>query len=251
MKFTAFALLVSLGLFGCTTSTTGTANPQRALDNYLQLGRNYLSAGERDQARFNILRALDIDNRSPEANNLMALLHETEGETALARQRYQRALATDRNFTPARMNLARLVFSENDFREARAQYLLASQDINYRLRDNAFFGLAVTELRLGNTEAAKEALRRALLLNPQYSSALLEVAEIAFQEGQYALAQEYLTQFEATSTETSRSLDLGARLASLFGKDDVAAGYLMALEEMFPDSREARQRQAESRSVTP
>jgi type IV pilus assembly protein PilF len=234
-------------MVGCTASTVNRpTNPERALDSYIQLGRNYLAEGERDQARLNLLRALDINNRSPDANNLMGLLHETEGEIGLAKQRYQRALSADRAFTPARMNLARVLFAEGEFREAREQYRLSSQDIGYRLRDNAFFGMAIADLRLGNGEAAKESLRRALLLNPAFPSALLEVADIAFQERDYPMAREYLLRFEEVAPETARSLDLGARLAQFFGEVEVEQSYLMALEEMFPQSREALQRRLEN-----
>lgn len=244
MKSAVWLVISVLALSGCVTTTSGrAADPERALSNYIQLGRNYLSEGERDQARFNLLKALEIDSRSPEANNVMALLNESEGEVELAKQAYRRALSSDTGYTPARMNLARVLFAEVDYAGAREQYLKSSEDVNYRLRGNAFYGLALTDLRLGQPERAKESLRRALQLNPSLASALLEVADISYQEQNYPLAMEYLERYESVASESPRSLELGILLARVFRDVNAEATYALALQTMFPDSREAREYQ--------
>ena len=110
-----FVLLASCG----SNPTSLGGDPQGALSDYIQLGQSYLREGRRDQARFNLLKALDIDSRSPEANNVMALLYETEGEVELAKQLYRRALSSDRTYTPARVNYARVLYAQEDYRSAR------------------------------------------------------------------------------------------------------------------------------------
>lgn len=245
MPFKLVFSLLLLSLLGCsTTNTSGNGgNPERALADYIQLGRNYLSEGQRDQARFNLLKALEIDDRSPEANNVMALLLETEGDIELAKQLYSRALSSDRSYSPARINYARVLYAQEEFAEARTQYQLVAEDVNYRLRPDAFVGLGMSEIRLGNSDAAKEAFRRALLLNPNIGPALLEIAEIAYQEREYPLSMEYLEQYERSTVETPRSLVLGIQLSKIFNDSDKEQSYALALRSMFPDSMEARQQQ--------
>lgn len=245
MPFKLVFSLLLLSLLGCsTTNTSGNGgDPERALANYIQLGRNYLSEGQRDQARFNLLKALEIDERSPEANNVMALLLETEGDIELAKELYSRALSADRSYSPARMNYARVLYAQEEYGEARTNYQMVAEDVNYRLRPDAFVGLGMSEIRLGNSEAAKDALRRALLLNPNIGPALLEVAEIAYQEREYPLSMEYLEQYERSTVESPRSLVLGIQLSRIFNDVDKEQSYALALRSMFPDSMEARQYQ--------
>ena len=243
MYLKLFFSLILVALMGCGTPTTtySGGNPERALENYIQLGRNYLSEGERERARFNLLKALEIDENSPDANNVLALLYETEGEIEEAKRLYRRAISEDRGYSPARMNYARVLYSEGEFRDARNQYQIVTEDVNYRLRADAFLGIGLSELRMGNVEPAKAAFNRALLLNPSIGPALLEVADIAYQEGEYALALEYLEHFEATSVESPRSLMLGVRISRIFGVPEKEQSYGYALQNMFPDSTEARE----------
>ena len=242
MPFKLFFGLILLILVGCTTTTSsGGGDPERALENYIQLGRNYLSEGERERARFNLLKALEIDEDSPDANNVLALLYETEGEIEEAKRLYQRAISEDRSYSPARMNYARVLYSEGEYRDSRSQYQIVTEDINYRLRADAFLGMGLCELRLGNVEQAKAALNRTLLLNPNIGPALLEVTQIAYEQEQYALALEYLEQYERTTQQSPRSLMLGVQLSRIFQDSDKEKGYAFALQNMFPDSTEARE----------
>lgn len=243
MRYKLFFSLTLLMLVGCTTSTTSGngADLERAVENYVQLGRNYLSEGEREQARFNLLKALEIDDQNPDANNVMALLYETEGEVELAKQLYRRAISEDRDYSPARMNYARVLYAQEEYRDARNQYQIVTEDVNYRLRADAFLGVALSELRLGDIESAKSALNRTLLLNPNVGPALLQVAEIAYEQREYALSLEYLERYERNTAETPRSLSLGVKLARIFDEPEKEQSYAFALQNMFPDSIEARQ----------
>lgn len=241
-------LLPLIAITGCASNGQQSGDPDAALADYIQLGQGYLQEGRRDQARFNLLRALEIDSRSPEANNVMALLYETEGEIELSKQLYQVALSSNRSYTPARMNYARVLYAEGQFQDARNQYEMAASDVNYRLRPDAFLGLGLSELRLGDIESAKSAFGRALQLNPSIGPALLEVADIAFDEREYPLALEYLEAYERRTIETPRSLYLGIQLARVFSDQNKEQSYVLALRSMFPESMEARQLQLEEQN---
>lgn len=243
MQVKLFFSLVLLALAGCTTTNTSSngGDPQRALENYIQLGRNYLSEGERERARFNLLKALEIDEDSPDANNVLALLYETEGEVEEAKKLYRHAISENRDYSPARMNYARVLYAEGEYRDSRNQYQIVSEDVNYRLRADAFLGMGLSELRLGNVDAAKAALGRTLLLNPSIGPALLEVTQIAYEQQHYALALEYLERYERSTLESPRSLMLGVQLSRVFEDREKEQGYAYTLQSMFPDSTEARE----------
>lgn len=244
MKKSLKAVVLTIALAGmtaCTTPSSTVVDQQRAVDTYVQLGLSYFGSGQREQARFNLLRALEIDRNSPGALHGMALLYQSEGELELAEQNFRRALSQDRNFTQARMNYARFLYLEGRFLDARNEYQRATQDTNYRLRSDAFVGLALSEMRLGNTETAQAAITRALNLNPNQPSALLEAADFAWNDNNIAAARNYLDRYETVAQQTARSLWLGVRLAWANNDPSRAASYGLALLEIYPDSREAGQ----------
>lgn len=228
-------------LAGCMTTSSNVADPQRAVDTYVQLGLSYLGSGQRDQARYNLLRALELDRNSPSALHGMALLYQTEGEVELAEQNFRRALSEDRNFTQARYNYAGFLYVERRFEDARDQYIRVTQDTNYTRRADAFVGVARSEMRLENDQAARAAISRALTLNPNQPSALLEASDFAWLDNNVAASREYLNRYEAVAQHTARSLWLGVRLAWANNDTNRAASYGLALLEIYPESREAGQ----------
>ena len=96
----AAVIAVALLVAGCTTTTTTSSETlvassgektsaekrQDALNSYIELGLGYVGENNRDQARLNLLRALEIDSRSPGANNGMAMLYQLERDSAHAEE---------------------------------------------------------------------------------------------------------------------------------------------------------------------
>jgi len=101
----------------------------------------------------------------------------------------------------------------------------------------------MTEKVLGNTDEAEAALLRALTLSPRSGSAALELTQLKYDQSDYVTAKSYLDRFEATSPSSPRSLELGMQLAEQFGDNEAYETYTMALKNMFPNSREARELQ--------
>lgn len=251
MKFGKLALLTSLLLIqACSSSPVVRGDPERALDNYVELGLNYLSEGNREQARLNMLRALEIDRNSPKANNAIALLYQIDEEFDLAEQHFRRSLRADRGFSQGRNNYARFLFMQGRFADARRQYEIASNDVNYRLRSEVFIGLALTEKALGNPDEAEAALRRAITLDPRAGAAMLELSQLKYDQEDYVTAKSYLDRYEATNPSSPRSLSLGMQIAEKFGDNRAYETYSMALKNMFPNSREAREQQLREQQET-
>ncbi|MEQ9021456.1 MAG: type IV pilus biogenesis/stability protein PilW [Pseudomonadales bacterium] len=251
MKFGKLALFTSLLLLqACGSNPVEEENSQRALNTYVELGLNYLSSGNRDQARSNLLRALEIDSDSPKANNAIALLYQIDGEFDLAEEHFRKALREDREFSQGRNNYARFLFMLGRFGDAREQYEIASNDVNYRLRPEAFIGLALSEKALGNPDKAEAALRRAITLEPRAGADMLELSQLKYDQEDYVTAKSYLDRYEATNPSSPRSLALGMQIAEKFGDDRAYETYDMALKNLFPNSREAREQQIREQQET-
>ena len=70
-------ILITLLISGCVTTVesrlTRKANPDKAVENYTQLGLGYIQQGRYDRARARLNRALEINPEYPGANNAMAI----------------------------------------------------------------------------------------------------------------------------------------------------------------------------------
>ena len=234
---TSLFLLVSCG----STSPKENVNTEKIVDTYTQLGLGYFREGQKDQARFNLLKALEADPRSPEANNAIALLYQSEGEVDLAEQHYKRAISSNKSFNQARYNYAGMLLTNKRFEEAERHYSVLTQDVNYRLRARSFLGLGVALEQQGDLERAKDAFTRSYQRDPRLTVAFLELAEIAILEQDFVSAKGLLDQFENSAEVSPRSLKLGLELAKKFQDADAEASYSLSLRNMFPESREARE----------
>lgn len=235
------ALLLLLSLTACVTTLEGgnpATDPDAALETYVQLGLGYLRTGNRDAARLNFNRALEIDKRSPGAHDGLALLYQMEAMNDLAERHFKRAIRYDRNFARARNNYGTFLYDQGRFEEAFKQFELASRNLNYNRRPIALVNLGRTALKLGNVDRAESALKHALVLDPRLERAMIELAEIYFDQQNYAEAKRYLDMYAEHTRHSPRSLWLGIRLERIFGNRDKEASYGLALKNLHPYSQE-------------
>ncbi len=249
----AAVIAVALLAVGCTTTTTtssetlttssgektGAEKRQDALNSYIELGLGYIGQNNRDQARLNLLRAIEIDSRSPAANNGMALLYQIERDSARAEEYFKKALAYDRDFTQARNNYAVFLVTQNRIDEAYEQFNLASRDVDYQLRPQVFLSLGAVAAKLGKTREAKDAWERAVALDKGLPGPYLELANIHFDQGDFPAAKRFLDHHAQLTQPSARSLWLAVRLEDAFGNTDGVASKGLALRKLFPYSREA------------
>jgi DNA-binding response OmpR family regulator len=77
-------------------------------DAHLTTAKRLINIGNFDAARPYLVRALEINDSSPEAFNLAGVLAELKEDHDRARKMYGRAIKLDKNFEPAQQNMRRL-----------------------------------------------------------------------------------------------------------------------------------------------
>lgn len=239
------AVLATLLAAGCATKVEtkggGRLKPiamDQALQDHIQLGLSYVGEGNRDSARHHLVKALEIDPRSPGAHNGMALLYQMEQENTLAEKHYKRAIGYDRNFTRARNNYGVFLVQQERLDEASEQFRRVTDDTGYGLRAQAFVNLGIVASRLGRQDEAVQAWNRAVVLNPRLAQPYLELAEYHVARDDYPEAGRYLAAFDSLAMPSARSLWLGLRIEHRFGNKDAVASKALALSKLFPYSQE-------------
>lgn len=236
-------LLLCAGLSACISTTqsvfTEEANPQKALEGRVALARGYIGEGNWEAAKRNLQLAIQIDANNAEVYEAFALVYQSTGEYELAEENFKKALKLNSKFSRCRNNYAAFLYSQERYEEAEEQLEYVVRDTLYTGRPNAFVNLGLCRLKLFDSQGAEEAFVRALSMDRTNQIALMEVAQIRFDAGDYANAARYYDTYKSVARrQSARGLWLGIQLAKAQGDQDAEASYGMALASRFPQSPE-------------
>jgi type IV pilus assembly protein PilF len=245
LRAALFALFFSL-LAGCVTS--GNVNPMKtskgrdeARDAYVQLGLGYLQQGMAERAKDPLRKALALDDSDADANAALALVFQVEGESDLADQHFRKALSSRPGDARILNNYGGFLFEQKRYKDAYERFEEASRDSLYGERSRVYQNLGLTAQALGQRELAQQHLEKALRLDRQQPRALLEMAELSYEDRHYVPARDYYDRFSLLSGQNARSLLLGVRLAKIFDDRDKAASYGLQLKRLYPGTPEYQQ----------
>ncbi|MDH4040312.1 MAG: type IV pilus biogenesis/stability protein PilW [Gammaproteobacteria bacterium] len=253
-KLKNVALLAVLALLaGCVTTTEGgfteKYSPEEALQERVELARQYIGEGNWEAAKRNLKLAYEIDPNNAYVYEAFALVYQSTGEYELAEENFEKALKLDSKLSRARNNYAAFLFSQQRYKEAAKQLDIVVKDSLYSGRPLAFVNLGLCRVQLFDPEGAEEAFVRALAMDRTNSIALLEMAQLRFDAGDFANARKYYGTYRSVVRQQSaRGLWLGVRLARDSGNLNDESSYALALKNLYPDSVEY---EAYRRTVSP
>jgi len=210
------------------------------VETYVQLGMSYLNKGNREGAIGAFSSALELDKKSAEAHQGIALIYQLNGETKLAEKSFRKALKSRADFSMSGIenSFGRFLLENGRIEEALPYFERASKDLHYRGRAKAVLMVGRCSVALGNNVRAKGAFEHALNLSPRLAAAALELAEISFTERDYTRAKKYLDQYANNARHSPRSLWLGIRIERIFGNKDKEASYALSLKNLHSYSQE-------------
>lgn len=235
----AFSALLSACVTEVTNPPNQPASPEKQVQTLVDLGVGYIRNGEYGRAKDNLNRALSIDPDSAKVHNAFGLVFQLEGETTLADMHYRKAVK-DKTFTRAINNYGAFLYAQGRFREAIDQLKVAGEDQFYQNRPQVYENLGVAYLQLGETSNAEASFFRATQLNPGQGRALLEMAEMRFDQNNYVEARDYYRRHVSSSSQSARSLWLCVRVARVFSNENDDASCSLTLRNIFPASDEAK-----------
>jgi type IV pilus assembly protein PilF len=245
LRFALLLLLASL-CAGCVLS--GDYNPMKtskgrneAREAYVQLGIGYLQQGMTERAKVPLKKALELDEADPDANAALGLVFQAEMEPELADQHFRKALSSRPADARILNNYGSFLFEQKRYKQAYERFEQAAADTLYPERSRVFENLGMTASMLGQRDLAQQQLEKALRLNHQQPRALLEMAELSYEDRHYVPARDYYDRFSLLAEQNARSLLLGVRLAKVFEDRDKAASAGLQLKRLYPGTSEYQQ----------
>ena len=233
-----FAVLVLLA--GCSsvppTGPGEAGTPQERLRAHLDLAEGYLETGDLNRAKRPLDRAEQINSRSWEVQSLRARIYQLEGDPENAERHFRLAVRYGGNESRVRNDYGVFLYQQGNYEEAVNQLTRAVEDSGNPQRAVAYENLGLASLRVGARTEARNAFNRATMLRERMPVALLELAEMAFDDSDFAQASTYYDRFRAMTRQTPRSLWLGIRLARVFDNADAESSFALQLRNLYPSS---------------
>lgn len=238
---------LALSLVACVTVTesriTKKASPEKAVENYTELGLGYLERNRPDLARKRIEKALSIDSKYAPANDVMGLIWQSEGEFELAEEFFLRSMKQDKSYTRARHHLGNLYLQMKQYERAEQELDRAAKNPYYDGRALAYNDLALMYYRQNRLDEAIDSYGETLRLSMYNVQALVNISTLYFEKQDYQKSQHYFDRLDRVvnrgqTNHTAHSLWLGIQLATINQNTKRAISLASVLKRNYPESNE-------------
>jgi type IV pilus assembly protein PilF len=226
------------GCAGSGERDAGLESGKSPADLYVALAAEYYRMGDMETALLNAQKAIDKDSKSASAHNVMATIYQQLDRNDLAEKHFQTALRLAPNDPFARTAWGNFLCEQGRYAQADAEFAKALAEPLFSAPWLALSSAGACARREGNSGKAEDYLRRALTANPRYFPALLEMAELDYDNGRHKSAQGYLKRYFAVRGQTPRALLLASRVERKLGSSKRARAYAKTLRQNFPDAPE-------------
>lgn len=216
----------------------GTANQLASVNT--QLGLGYLRNGQLDLALERLNTAVTADPNYATAHNGIALVYDRLNRPDKAEEHFKRAIALNPLDSAAQTNYGAFLCQRGRMDEGEKYFMMAVENPLYNKPAMAYTNAGTCKLQADDPVGAETYFRAALEADPRFSLALLNMAQVSYDGGNYLAARAYMQRFEEVSQHNPRSLWLGIRIEEKLGDKDAVSSFAMLLKANYPDSRETR-----------
>ena len=205
-----------------------------------RLGIEYMKQGQVAIAREKIDKALQQNPRDPGVQMSAGLLYEQLREPKVAERHYRQALKLEPDNPEAQNALGAFLCRNGQAKQGEEVFLEAARNPLYRTPEVAYTNAGVCARRNGRLDKSEEYLRLAVSQRSQYSEALLQMAGVSFERGNFLQARAFLQRYLGMAPASAEVLLLGYQVEKALGDAAAADDFSGRLRRQFPNSPEAR-----------
>jgi type IV pilus assembly protein PilF len=236
-------VVVLLGLLatGCASSVERQAEEEkraRLIDTNVQLAAGYLRQGQYEFAKEKLDKALAIDARDSQANNMMAVLQWQLKEYVPAERYFERAVETENS--EAHNNFGAFLCERDRADEAEKWFKRAAANPFYKTPSAALENAGLCHMRKKAYPKAEPYFRDALRIEPTRATSLYHMGVISFDTGRLMAARGFVQRYFQAGQDTPEALWLAVRVERALRNKNDEASYALRLRSKFPTSPEAQ-----------
>ncbi len=216
----------------------------KASDINVQLGIGYLQQNNLEVASQKLNRALAQNPKSATAHNAYAILQERLLQFELAEKHYKIGAELDGNNAQANNNYGVFLCKRGRQAESEQYFLNAVKQPLYQTPEFAYTNAGKCMMQINELTKAEDYFKKALAARSNFASALINLAELKFDQKKYNESLLYLKRFNLIKNNTAKSLWLEAKNNMELGHIALANSKIEALLATYPDSKEAKEWEA-------
>ena len=232
--------MLGLLLQACVAVNPEQTQNEKASAINVQLGIGYLRQNKLELADEKLSKALRQNPDSASAHNAYAILQDRLQQFDVAEYHYKRATELDPKDSQAANNYGAFLCRHDREREAEEYFIRATRNPLYKTPEYAYTNAAICLKKIGQTEDAEEYLRKALASKSDFAAALLAMADIKFEAGDYESTRLYIDRYHLVAKPNAKSLWLAIQTTLFLDPDADVSELVQELREGFPDSDEYR-----------
>jgi type IV pilus assembly protein PilF len=237
------ASLLAIVLAGCSSIENyknEQAKNERLVATQVQLGVGYYEQGNYEVAMEKLQKALELKPDYGPAHSAIALVYEQMQKYDKADEHYREAVDLSPEDGGIYNNYGVFLCKRNRAEEAEKYFIKAIQLPLYATPELAYENAGACARRIPDNEKAEKYLNKALELNPNLPTALINMAEIRFTQERFLASRGFLQRYEAVFPHSAESLWLGIRIERKLGDKNAEANYKKQLQTRFPKSEQFR-----------
>jgi type IV pilus assembly protein PilF len=214
--------------------------PAKAAVANMQLAIEYMKLGQMSNSRECIEKALSEDASNPDVQMTAGLVYERINEMAKAERAYDAAKRLGKGDPNISNTYA--VFLCRTGKTAAGEKLFLEVAVNplYQTPWVALGNAGSCARSAGDLVNAEAYFNRSLAMRPNYTEALLQLGNVAFDRGDAAQARDIVQRYLAVNPPSPEVLWLGFRAQRKLGDAVAAAVYARRVQTEFPNSEQAQ-----------
>jgi len=206
----------------------------------MQLSIDSMQRGDLSEAKAKIDRALGQDPKNASVRYVAGMLYSRINEVHKADSFYAEAVNLEPRNGDYVNGYAAFLCSHKFYTKGEKMALKIADDPLYKAPYMALLNAGNCALDDGRPNKAEEYFRSALKLQPNFSPALLQMAELELKGTNYLSARAFLERYLQNAPTTAFSLWLGVRIERGMGNLNAVQNYSRRLKEDFPTSDETK-----------
>ncbi|MBV9190143.1 MAG: type IV pilus biogenesis/stability protein PilW [Betaproteobacteria bacterium] len=205
---------------------------------HTELAGAYFERGNMGVALDELRQATSADPSYPQAYGLLGLVYMELKDKAQAESNFERGLKLSPNDADINHNYGWFLCQNGREKDSIKYFLQALRNPLYGSPGRTYSAAGLCSLRANNTKDAEEFFQRALRLDADDPTALLQMGQIRYRQGNIEEARRLVSRYNKLVSPNPESLWLAVRIERKLGERVTEQSYANQLRRRFPNSAE-------------
>ena len=216
------------------------ATPRYKAELRTELAAGYFERGQYDVALEELGEALKFDPTYPKLYSIFGLVYAELGDDAKAEANFRRALDLAPSDSEIRGNWGWYLCTHGKARESIGEFEAALRNPLYKSPEIALINAGKCSAQIGDTAAADQYFRRALVMKPGNPIAAYNLALLSYRGGKLDESRALMRFVMAQTAPPPEALYLGMCVERKLGDRAAEESYVTQLKNRYPNSAENR-----------